>query len=219
MTEDAGLKLLAAIEALQAEVRLMREEAREGRDSRENLQALKDRKAVSQKKWRKKSQKRVSGESTEESREILHAVVVKDLKQRDQDQVLTTARVESTKNLPPPTRPSREAYAEAYRKRYGVEPVWNAKVNAQIVQLVKRLGAEEAPVVAAFYLRHNHAKYVGNRHPVGLLLQDCEGLRTQWATGKTTTAAANRQEDQTQANLDGWAELMSEEGRRALVSK
>lgn len=88
-----------------------------------------------------------------------------------------------------------EAYAGAYAGRYGVDPVRNAKTNAQLCQLVDRLGAEEAPLVAAFYVSHNKPLYVSSRHPVNLLVQDAEGLRTQWATGvKATTTEAKSAE-------------------------
>jgi hypothetical protein len=74
-----------------------------------------------------------------------------------------------------------------------VEPVRNSKTNAHLCQLVDRLGAEEAPQVAAFFLTHNKPLYVAARHPTNLLVQDAEGLRTQWATGvkATTTEAKN----------------------------
>jgi|CXWL01.1.fsa_nt_gi uncharacterized protein YdaU (DUF1376 family) len=102
------------------------------------------------------------------------------------------------KTLPAPAAKSSatwEAYAGAYRRRYGVEPVRNSKTNAQLCQLVDRLGAEEAPQVAAFFLTHNKPLYVAARHPTNLLVQDAEGLRTQWATGvKATTGEAKNLE-------------------------
>lgn len=76
-----------------------------------------------------------------------------------------------------------KAYSGEYRRRYGVEPVRNAKSNAQLCQLVDRLGAEEAPRVAAFYVSHNKQIYTSNRHPVSLLLRDAESIRTDFLTG------------------------------------
>lgn len=88
-----------------------------------------------------------------------------------------------------------DSYSAAYQVRYGIEPVRNAKANAQLCQLIDRLGAEEAPHVSAFYVTHNKPFYVTHRHPVNLLLQDAEGLRTQWATGvKSTTREAQSAE-------------------------
>lgn len=96
------------------------------------------------------------------------------------------------KTLPRPPAKSAatwEAYADAYLRRYHVPPVRNSKTNAQLCQLVTRLGADEAPLVAAWYLTHNKPLYVSARHPTNLLLQDAEGLRTQWATGVTATTS------------------------------
>lgn len=89
-----------------------------------------------------------------------------------------------------------DAYADAYRGRYGVEPVRNQTTNAHLARLVDRLGAEEAPLVAAFYLTHNKPFYVTARHPTNLLLQDAEGLRTQWATGIKATALEAKSAEQ-----------------------
>ena len=77
-----------------------------------------------------------------------------------------------------------EAYALAYRERYGVEPVRNRSVNAMLGKLVDKLGADESPPVAAFYVTHRSSWYAEKMHPVNLLLQDAEKLRTEWATGR-----------------------------------
>lgn len=75
------------------------------------------------------------------------------------------------------------AYTTAYRQRYGVEPVRNARMNALLCQLVDRLGVGEAPSVAAFYLSVDASLYVNAGHPLNLLVRDCETLRTQWKCG------------------------------------
>lgn len=82
----------------------------------------------------------------------------------------------------PATGPTWDAYAAAYQGRYGVLPVRNATVNTQLANLVKRIGAEDAPQVAAFYVGHNSPFYVRRGHVVGALLADAEKLRTEWAT-------------------------------------
>lgn len=88
-----------------------------------------------------------------------------------------------------------QSYASSYRLRYGVDPVRNTAVNSQLKKLVDRLGSDEAPQVAAFYLTHNKPLYVSARHPTNLLLRDAEGLRTEWATGiKSTTLEARSAE-------------------------
>lgn len=102
------------------------------------------------------------------------------------------------------------AYCDAYAMRYGVEPVRNASVNGQLASLVKRLGVTEAPKVAAFYVSHSGALYVRAKHPVNLLLRDCEGLRTEWATGRTVTEAEARQSDRKQNNLSVAQTLIAE---------
>ena len=102
------------------------------------------------------------------------------------------------------------AYCEAYRARYQVDPVRNATTNAQMANFVSRLGIEEAPHVARFYVAHNKAWYVQQSHAIGPMLSDAEGLRTQWATGNRVTAARAQQMDRTQTNGDVFAELIAE---------
>jgi hypothetical protein len=79
-----------------------------------------------------------------------------------------------------------KAYAEAYATRYGAAPVRNAAVNTKVKQFVQRLGHDEAPSVAAWFVQHvNDAFVVRSCHSVGALLQGAEAYRTQWATGRT----------------------------------
>lgn len=77
-----------------------------------------------------------------------------------------------------------EKYSLAYRGRYGADPVRNATTNSQIVNLIKRLGASDAPLVASFFVSLNDPWYVKQGHSVGVLLRDCEKIRTLWATGR-----------------------------------
>lgn len=113
-------------------------------------------------------------------------------------------------NLPttPPGKsvPTWEAYRDSYQKRYGTPPVRNAAINSQLSGLVKRLGEEEAPYVAEFFLTHNDAFYVKSMHPVGLMLRDAEKLRTEWATGSRMTGAVAREVERKQHNADNWDE-------------
>lgn len=101
-------------------------------------------------------------------------------------------------------------YKESYRARYKTEPVRNATVNGQIAQLVKRIGGQAAPEVAAFYVRHNDQFYVRARHPPGLLLRDCEGLHTQWITGESVTSSQAKKIDETQGRVNVFQELINE---------
>ena len=109
------------------------------------------------------------------------------------------------------------AYVDAYVDRYGTEPVRNAKVNGQMAQFVKRLPADEAPEVARWYVASNTALYVRSKHAVDLLLRDCEGLRTEWATSRRVTDTEARQADQHQSARDSarWVTENMDELRKA----
>lgn len=102
-----------------------------------------------------------------------------------------------------------DAYKQAYSARYGVDPVRNARVNAQVRDLVKRIGHEEAPDVAAFFVRHNDNFLVRRCHEFGLLLSQAEAMRTQWATGRRVTATQAQQADRTQANRSAAEEAIA----------
>jgi phage replication O-like protein O len=80
-----------------------------------------------------------------------------------------------------------DAYKTAYEKRYGIAPIRNARVSSQIKQFVGRIGYEESPHVAAFFVSHNDSFYARKAHSVGVMLADAEKLRTEWATGKQFT--------------------------------
>jgi hypothetical protein len=120
-----------------------------------------------------------------------------------------TTRAREAKTVPE-TREAWTAYSTAYQARYGVEPVRNAKVSGQFANLLKRLGSGEAPSVAAFYVSHNSAIYVRSKHAVDLLLRDCEGIRTEWASGRMVTDTRARQLDRKQNNLGVAEQLIAE---------
>lgn len=102
------------------------------------------------------------------------------------------------------------AYSVAYRERYKVEPVRNAKCNANLAHLVDRVGAADAPLVAAFYLKSNKAFYLTRKHPTDLLEKDAEALRTEWAVGRAGTETEARQADRTQATGNVFGKLIEE---------
>lgn len=82
------------------------------------------------------------------------------------------------------------AYAQAYQAKTTRLPLRNAKVNAQIKQLVQRVGAENAPGVARFYVEQvTDPYYTKNVWPLGALLAQAEGFVTQWQTGRTFSHA------------------------------
>lgn len=123
--------------------------------------------------------------------------------------VAVIAKTKSPKE-PAPTHAIWQAYARAYENRYRAEPVRNAKVNGQLASLLGRLGAEEAPAVAAFYVGHSNRYYVQKMHSVDCLLADAEKLRTEWATGNRITSAAAQEADRLQDAGDMWSRIMSE---------
>lgn len=109
-----------------------------------------------------------------------------------------------------PSHETWQAYSDAYERRYKAKPVRNATVNAQISSFIKRIGLDEAPMVAEFYVYHNNSFYVQKMHTVGLLLADAEKLRTEWATKTTVTQTQARQADETQARGNVWNKLIEE---------
>ncbi|CAJ4955565.1 Replication protein 15 [Burkholderia pseudomallei] len=114
----------------------------------------------------------------------------------------------------PDTGPTWAAYSEAFVARYGVEPVRNAIVNSQMLHFVERVGVAEAPEIARFFVRHGNGYYVRRSHAVGLLLQDAESLRTQWATQRPVTATEAAMADRTATNANAFAPLIAEARER-----
>lgn len=102
------------------------------------------------------------------------------------------------------------AYSTAYLERYRTEPVRNAKVNTHIARFVDRIGAAEAPAIAAFYLTHSKSSYTGSKHDAKFLEMDAEGLRTEWATGQRVTSTQAAQADRTQATGSVFQKLIDE---------
>jgi hypothetical protein len=92
--------------------------------------------------------------------------------------------------------------------------VRNATVNGQLSLFVAKLGAEEAPAVAAFYLQHQRTDYVRSLHDTSLLVRDAAALRTQWATRQQVTHTQAAQADRTQTNANAFAPLIAEASGR-----
>lgn len=93
-------------------------------------------------------------------------------------------------------------YAIAYRKRYGVWPLWNAKTAGQMSHFVDRTGKDDAPKIAAFYLTTNDSRVINDHHSVNLMLARAESLHTQWLTGRRMNNAIARQIERTEANYE-----------------
>ena len=94
------------------------------------------------------------------------------------------------------------AYAAAYRRRYGILPESNAKTRGQVAQFVKLVGAEKAPLLAAYFPTHNGRWFVQCRHEFGLLLKAYQQVATDYATGQQMTETRARQAEGTQSNLE-----------------
>ena len=125
------------------------------------------------------------------------------------------AKADAETELQAACRETWAAYSLAFEQSYGVKPVRNAVVNANVKTLVKRLGYAEAPLVAAWYvLCVNEQFVVKNSHGVGVLVNQAESYRTQWARGQAVTATAAQAADKTSANLDA-----IEEAKRLMRGK
>ena len=66
-------------------------------------------------------------------------------------------------------------------------------LHAYLAHFVRRVGEEEAPAIAGFYVAHNARWYVVKMHPVSALLADAEKLRTEWATDRRVTSGDARE--------------------------
>lgn len=108
------------------------------------------------------------------------------------------------------TVPAWESYAAAYRQRYGVDPVRNRTTNAHFAAFLERVGIDEAPAIAAHFVRSNRALYASAKHATNLLVRDAEALRTEWATRTHGTETAARQGDRTSAVGNVFAKLIDE---------
>ncbi len=105
-----------------------------------------------------------------------------------------------------------QAYSLAYANRYAVDPVRNAKTNSAIKGFVQRVGMDEAPLIAAFYVGHSDAFYVRKCHDPALLQSDAEKLRTEWATNRRVTSVTARQQERVGTMRDVVTEIIAERG-------
>ena len=102
-----------------------------------------------------------------------------------------------------------QSYRDAYQHRYGQPPILNGRVYGQVVNYCGRLPAEEAPIVASFYLSNGDQFYLKTMHPFGLLLKDAEKLRTEWITGRTVNAVQAKRSEQAEANAQAMSEYLA----------
>lgn len=114
------------------------------------------------------------------------------------------------KDQPAKTSAIWQAYGEAYRQRYNVDPLRNAKVNGMLARFMERVPVEEGPGIAGFFVRSNRGLYVSSKHCVDLLLRDAEALRTEWATGQQGSDSVARLTDQTAGRGQVFGNLIAE---------
>jgi DNA-binding transcriptional regulator YhcF (GntR family) len=113
------------------------------------------------------------------------------------------------------TGPTWEAYTAEYSARYGAPPERNASVNGKLTQFINRVGAENAPAIAEFFVTLNEHWYIQRMHQVGDLLRDAEKIATQWRTGIVSTRQAAQEQERRQAqrtNFQAAAQKLKERG-------
>lgn len=120
---------------------------------------------------------------------------------------------DAPKKKEPESAETWRAYSNAYFDKYGTEPVRNATTNSLMAGFVKRIGVDESPHVARFYLSHNNAYYIRQMHDLKAMVADAEKLRTEWATNTQMTSTRAIQQDRTQTNYQSFNVLI-EEARR-----
>jgi hypothetical protein len=92
-----------------------------------------------------------------------------------------------------------EAYRDAFQRRYGQDPIRNAKVNSVCSQVVKQIGVDEGQAVMHFYLQQNVSWYVQKSHAIEYALKDLQALRTNMLNNKAMSAREAQQVDKQQA--------------------
>ena len=107
------------------------------------------------------------------------------------------------------------AFSEAYKIRYGVEPVRNAKTNGQVAQLLTRLPKEDCPNLVRFFVAHHDQFYLRKGHDIGLCLQDSQSLYTQMRQGKIVTSTTARVNERDEGNMQAMNDFLREKQRRA----
>ena len=129
-------------------------------------------------------------------------------------EILDAAKTEPTEPKAPPKTADEKiranpdnvktwnAYAAAYRRRYGILPESNRKTRGQVAQFVKLVGAEKAVLLAAYFPTHNGRWFVQCRHEFGQLLKSYQQVATDQALGQQMTETRARQAESTQANLE-----------------
>lgn len=91
-----------------------------------------------------------------------------------------------------------EAYALAYEKRYGCEPIRNAAVNSCAKKIYEQVG-QEAMALVQHYVGMNKRVYLEKSHALQTCLWDLQAVRTAFVTGKTMTSTRAQEMDKEQS--------------------
>lgn len=85
-----------------------------------------------------------------------------------------------------------KAFRYAYHDRYQAEYPESAKFRRMVSEFVKRVGMENAPALAAFYVRLEEPLYVRAGHQFDLCLRDAEKVAMRFTTRERTRAESDR---------------------------
>jgi hypothetical protein len=97
-----------------------------------------------------------------------------------------------------------EAYSEAYTERFGNPPADNVEERKHLSRLIDKIGADDAPEIARFYLKHPNAFYIGKGYPTWLLAQDAQKLRSEWQRGSVITGQKAREIERKYTNAEAF---------------
>ena len=95
-----------------------------------------------------------------------------------------------------------QAYEEAYRLRYGVQPIRNSKTNSVCKKLIDSVGKDNAINVVTNYLRINDRWYINKAHDISLCISDYQKILTCIETGVHINSSLANQIDKKQATSD-----------------
>jgi len=137
--------------------------------------------------------------------EIIEAEIVLDELPKKQSEPKHAERTALTKQKAPvgkdqasPISKAWGAYSEAFKAKYGVEPIRNAKVMGQLKQFIERVGQNDAPDILRFYLQQHDRWTVQNGHTVGIALHQAEKLAAGFRGAKMMTEKEARRIDEKQ---------------------
>jgi hypothetical protein len=107
---------------------------------------------------------------------------------------------EKGKGLPTPVTEAWQAYSEAFRGKFGVDPIRNARVMGQMKHFIDRVGQADAPNILRFYLQQHDRWTVQNGHTVAVALQQAEKLAAGYRGAKMITEGEAREIDKRQTS-------------------